>query len=100
MRKLTLLSIGLAFFMYSCKNASFYTKKGNKNFEEGHYEHAIQNYQQALEKGAEVAESNFQIAESYRLSNRLSEAEAYYKDAIDNNTQEQSAPFYYPFDSK
>lgn len=95
MRNLTLLTIGAAIFMYSCKTASFYTKKGDKNFEEGQFEHAIQNYQQAIEKGAEKGTSNFQIAESYRLSNRLSSAKEYYKDAIDNGVSEQSAPFYY-----
>ena len=95
MKKLSLLLISSAVVFYSCKNAAFYSKKGDKNFEEGHFEHAIQNYQQALDKGADKAVTNFQIAESYRLSNRLSFAKDYYKDAIDNGVQEESARFQY-----
>ena len=95
MRKLTLLTIGLAIFMYSCKNAAYYSKKANKNFEEGNFETAIQNYQQALEMGSDVAVTNYQIAESYRLSNRLSSSSEYYKAAIDNGTEEKRAPFHY-----
>ena len=95
MKKLIFLILGVSLFTYSCKNAAFYSKKGDKNFIEGHYEHAIQNYQQALEKGAEKATTNFQIAESYRLSNRYSFAKDYYKDAIDNGVQEESAQFHY-----
>ena len=95
MRKLTFVTIFLSLFIYSCKNASFYTKKGDKYFAEGNFETAIQNYQQALEKGSPKAETNFQIAESYRLSNRLSKSGPFYKDAIDNGSTNQSAPFYY-----
>lgn len=95
MRKLTLLTIGLAIFMYSCKNAAYYSKKGDKNFAEGNFETAIQNYQQALEMGSEQATTNFQIAESYRLSNRLSSSGDYYKAAIDNGSTEPTAPLRY-----
>lgn len=96
MKKLSLLIIGFAIVsLYSCKNASFYSKKGDKYFTEGNYETAIQNYEQAIEKGAPKAEASFQIAESYRLSNRLSFAGHFYKDAIDNGCLEQSAPLRY-----
>ena len=95
MKKLTLLTLVIAISLYSCKNAAFYSKKGDKYFAEGNFETAIQNYEQALEKGSEKAETNFQIAESYRLSNRLSFAGHFYKDAIDNGSLEQSAPLRY-----
>lgn len=95
MKKLTLLSIVLTVLLYSCKNASFYSKKGDKYFAEGNFETAIQNYQQALDKGSPKSTTNFQIAESYRLSNRLSKSGPYYKDAIDNGSISQAAPFYY-----
>lgn len=94
-KKTFLVVLGAVIILSACKTASFYAKKAEKHYTEGRYEFAIQNYQQALEKGAPKAEMNFKIAESYRLSNRLAASKPYYKDALDNGISDQSAYFYY-----
>jgi peptidoglycan-associated lipoprotein len=75
--------------------------KGEKKFKQGEYEFAIQYFQDALSKGyADKALPNYYIAESYRLSNRIQESEKYYKEAIENKTNQEEAYFYYGFAQK
>lgn len=75
--------------------------KGEKKFKSGEYEPAIQYFQDALTKGYEnKAVPNYYIAESYRLSNRIQEAEKNYKAAIDAKTSQEEAYFYYAFAQK
>ncbi len=69
--------------------------KGDKHFQQEEYELAIKEYQSALNKGKEPAKANYGIAEAYRRSNRIQEAEQYYKGAIDNKTAQEDAAFYY-----
>ncbi|MDX5422843.1 MAG: hypothetical protein LPK14_11365, partial [Hymenobacteraceae bacterium] len=72
-----------------------YISKGDKRFEQEQYERAIEFYKQALGKANNPGELNYKIAESYRLSNRISEAEPYYKAALDANYRKEDAYFYY-----
>ncbi|CAN5207136.1 OmpA family protein [soil metagenome] len=83
----------LIFFFISCN--SF--KKGNSTFEDGEYNDAIGHYENALKKGKYSARSNFQIAEAYRLSNRLHLAAPYYQAAIDEGIKDEAAQFYLGF---
>ncbi|MDQ3392542.1 MAG: OmpA family protein [Bacteroidota bacterium] len=69
-------------------------KKGNKRFENGEYNDAVGFYETALKKGSYRAASNFQIAEAYRLSNRLNLAAPFYKAAIEQGIKDESAKFY------
>ncbi|WP_439880938.1 OmpA family protein [Pontibacter sp. MBLB2868] len=92
--KLAALLLLLALFLGSCgagKNIS----KGDKRFEQEQYERAIQYYTKGLENAANPGEVNYKIAEAYRLSNRLSEAEPYYKAALDANYRKEDGFFYY-----
>lgn len=75
------------------------TKKADKIFKaKGEYETAIQAYKELLSKdGAKASYINSQIAESYRLSNRLAMAAPYYKAAIDAGSKVDSIKFQYPF---
>lgn len=74
------------------------TKTADKKFRvKGEYEAAIVDYKKALEKGENKGYLNAQIAECYRLSNRISEAAPYYKEAIANNNKADSIIFQYPF---
>ncbi len=57
-------------------------KKGNKKYEVAEYDVAIDHYGRAIEKGKNVAASNYRIAESYRRSNRIKQAAPYYQAAI------------------
>lgn len=61
--------------------------------EAGEYSDAIYQYEKALKP--DDPESNFQLAEAYRKSNRIQEAEPYYMAAIDAGIQDESAYYYY-----
>ncbi len=81
--------------------------KGKVRFESAEYQPAIENFQQCLAQldkskkhGPSKPEVNYYIAESYRRSNRIQEAEPYYKAAIAGNTTEEDAYFWYGFSLK
>ncbi|HSZ26037.1 MAG TPA: hypothetical protein VK766_09975, partial [Cytophagaceae bacterium] len=97
MNKLIFGSVfALAFILYSCApNATKYLNKGKQDFAEAEYQFAIDNFQQALSKGASSNDCNYYIAESYRRSNRIHESESYYKKAVDGGTNEEDAYFYH-----
>ncbi len=69
--------------------------KGFNSFDGGEYNIAIEQYRIAMDNGVEVGESNYRIAESYRLSNRLAEAMPYYEAAIDMGVADTAAVFHY-----
>lgn len=69
--------------------------KGYSSYSNGEYDVAIGHYQTAIDNGVEVAESNYKIAEAYRLSNRLQEALPYYEAAIDMGIPDSSVVFHY-----
>jgi len=69
-------------------------KKANKMQKRGEYQLAIAKYQHYLNNPKLKAESNFQIAEAYRLSNRLKQAKPYYEAAIINGYKGPE-PYYY-----
>jgi peptidoglycan-associated lipoprotein len=74
--------------------------KGKIKYEQGEYQPAIENFRQALDKGAAPGPTNYYIAESYRRSNRIQEAEAYYSGAIAAKTTEEDAYFWYGYSLK
>ncbi len=92
--KFTAAILLLAVVLSSC-GAGMYLSKADKRFGEEQYERAIEYYKQALKGANNVGEINYRIAESYRLSNRLAEAETYYKAALDNNYRKEEGFFYY-----
>ena len=59
----------------SCNSALQSFKKGQKKFDNGEYELAIKELQNASGAGYELGKTNYLIAESYRLSNRPLQAE-------------------------
>jgi len=63
--------------------------KADKHFAREEYQAAIQLYTQALKGKANDPELNYQLAESYRLSNRIQLAEPFYKAAIDNGLKKE-----------
>jgi outer membrane protein OmpA-like peptidoglycan-associated protein len=86
--------LGLVLVLSSC-GAGRYLSKADKGFEQEQYERAIEFYKQALSKEGNSGEINYKIAESYRLSNRLAQAEPFYKAALDNNYRKEEGYFYY-----
>lgn len=69
--------------------------KGYNSFEGGDYNVAIDQYRVAVDNGVDVGESNYRIAEAYRLSNRLDESLPYYEAAIDMGVADTAAVFHY-----
>jgi peptidoglycan-associated lipoprotein len=70
-------------------------KKAQKAFLLGKYQNSIDIYKKILSKNPNDAKVNFFMAESYRLSNRMKEAEAYYAKAGGRGIDEDSVQFYY-----
>ncbi|TGE09259.1 OmpA family protein [Hymenobacter fodinae] len=85
---------GSAAFLSGCA-ASGSMSKADKRFARGEYETAIALYKADVAKGKNIAQSNYRVAESYRLSNRIDQAEEYYKAAIGGGVKASDAAFYY-----
>jgi outer membrane protein OmpA-like peptidoglycan-associated protein len=68
-------------------------KKAHKAFRNGHYNTAIGLYKKSNLR--EQGKANYFIAESYRLSNRIREAEPYYAKAGGRGIDKDSVQFYY-----
>jgi len=98
MQRLIIINFSLILLTtFACNTAKKSYKTAMKKFSHGEYEFAIPKFQNALNKGYSAAKTNFMIAESYRLSNRIYEAESYYKNAIDANIRNESSYFYYGY---
>ena len=69
--------------------------KADKRFARGEYETAIELYKADVAKGKDIASANYKIAEAYRMSNRIEQAESYYKAALDGGVKNADAPFNY-----
>src|SRR5688572_9743306 len=81
-------------FMSGCSSTGSMSK-ADKKFAKAEYETAIKLYQDDIKKGKDVANANYKIAESYRMSNRIQMAEPFYKAALDAGSKKEEAKFYY-----
>ena len=79
----------LAFFLGACSAA----KRAEKSFENGEYNSAILMYEKSAKP--DDPEMNFKLAEAYRKSNRIDDAEPYYLASLNGGIQEESANYYY-----
>lgn len=70
-------------------------KKANKAFVLGKYQNSIDLYKKVVSKNQNNGKANYFIAESYRLSNRSKEAEAFYAKAGGKGIDSDSVKFYY-----
>ncbi|WMJ72515.1 OmpA family protein [Cytophagaceae bacterium ABcell3] len=97
MKKTGILSVLiLSVIVSSCSpSAKRLFSRGQERYEQEEFEYAKEDFKQALAKGGPRAESNYYIAEAYRKSNRIHDAESYYKDAIDAGIKDEEAYFYY-----
>ena len=75
-------------------------KKANKKSDRGEYELAIARYEKMVDNPKYAGESNFRIAEAYRLSNRLKEAKPYYEAAIKSKYRGEEAYYYLAYSLK
>ena len=69
--------------------------KADKRFARGEYETAIALYKSQITKGKGAPAANYRVGESYRLSNRLDQAEPFYKAALDGKVRNADAGFRY-----
>ena len=70
-------------------------KKAMKAFSLGNYQTAIDLYGKLLADNPRDGQVNYLVAESYRLSNRIKEAESYYVNASGRGVNKDSVQFYY-----
>jgi peptidoglycan-associated lipoprotein len=82
----TALRIAGILFLFSC--GSVY-----KTMEKGDFDLIIAKYSETIDRND--PEINYQVAEAYRLSNRIQEAEPFYKKAVEKGVVEQDAYYYY-----
>ena len=70
-------------------------KKAAKNFRYGKYQKVVDYYKSVLARQPGNGRANYYVAESYRLSNRLKEAEPYYEKAGGRGINKDSVRLYY-----
>jgi outer membrane protein OmpA-like peptidoglycan-associated protein len=89
-----MLLLAVVASLAACKTLSS-VGKADKKFAQGEYNDAIRLYENALKNTKEPGPVNFKLAESYRLSNRIMQAEPYYKAALDAGVKKEEGIFYY-----
>ena len=89
--RLSCLTLICTIFLVSCG----IEKKANKAFVLGKYQNSIDLYKKVADKSQSSGKANYFIAESYRLSNRPKEAEAFYAKAGGKGIDSDSVQFYY-----
>lgn len=92
-----LVSLTFVVYFTACNSTSQLYKQGLKKFNNGEYELAIQDFEKTISAGYETDKSNFLIAESYRLSNRVKESIPYYKKSIDAGVATSKSRFEYAY---
>jgi peptidoglycan-associated lipoprotein len=70
-------------------------KKASKAFHLGKYQNSIESYKKILSGNSANGRANYFIAESFRLSNRIKEAEPYYAKAGGRGLDKDSIQFFY-----
>ena len=70
-------------------------KKAMKSFRYGKYESVISYYKGVLRKEPGNGQANYYVAESYRLSNRIKEAEPFYAKAGGRGVNADSVKLFY-----
>lgn len=80
----------IPFFIIACG----IEKKAKKAFQHGKYQTSIDLYNKVLESKPNDGKANYFIAESYRLSNRIKDAEPYYTKAGGYGINKDSVKFY------
>ncbi len=94
MRRISIYVLILLFVLPACNMNKKMVKKGDKKYDVGEYEVAIEIYHKALAKSDDPGYINFKIGEAYRLSNRIKNALPYYQAAVKNGYTEDEALYY------
>jgi peptidoglycan-associated lipoprotein len=81
----------------ACNSGIKLYKKGNKKFEAGEYQLAIEKYEKSKAKNFAPSLTNIALAESYRLSDRLQKSAEYYQQAIEAGNTDEDIHYNYGF---
>ncbi len=101
MRPRSLLLFGIiSFLAWSCSQKISGPKGADGSFELAEYDVAIVAYEKMLKDNPNDPRINYQIAESFRLSNRIKQAAGFYETAFENGFMSDSARYYYAFSLK
>src|SRR5260370_6171922 len=87
----SLLAFAMAIGVLSCSPE----KKAQKSFKYAKYEKVISYYKGVLTKQPNNPKANYFVAEAYRLSNRIKDAEPFYAKAKGRGSKKDSAELYY-----
>ena len=87
----------ISMLLSGCNSTMQAYKDGVKKFDNGEYDLAIKGLEKAAAENYEPAQTNFMIAESYRLSNRFKESIPFYKKALDEGLTNPEAQFQYAY---
>ncbi len=91
------LMVVLCLILQACNPTMQAYKNGVKKFENGEYDLALKDFQKAAEGNYDPAQTNYLIAESYRLSNRYREAIPFYQKAMEAGATDPNARFQYAY---
>lgn len=94
------LGISFALCLVACQGDEFKLKKALNSFDKGEYELVIQQLKPLAEKGYQLDQTTYFIAESYRLSNRISSALPYYQTALAKGNTDNTIRFNLAFAAK
>lgn len=76
MKRIALFLVLIPILLGACTSMF---QKGQNQFQSGEYQVAINTFSKVLEKEPENKQANLYVAESYRLSNRVEQAQQYYE---------------------
>ena len=96
--KLSIGFLSIVALLASCNSALQTLKSGQKKFDLGEYDLAIQDFKKVIK--SDEANINFLIAEAYRQSNRLPASTEYYARAMAAGNKNQDARLYHAYGLK
>lgn len=88
------------FLLLSCQGDEYQFHQAQKEFDKGEYELVIQKLKPLAQKGFESAQTNFIIAEAYRLSNRINLSFNYYQVALEKGNSDKMIPYHLAYAAK
>src|SRR5690348_3593337 len=86
----SILILSIVFLAARCPE-----KKATKNFKSGKYQKVIEYYTGVLERQPNNGLANYRVAEAFRLSNRIKQAEPFYAKASGPDVDRDSVKLYY-----
>ena len=87
--------VAILALIWSCAEKVSGPKGADGSFDLGEYDVAIVAYEKMLKENPNDPRINFQIAESFRLSNRLKQSTGFYETAFENGFESDSGRYYY-----